>query len=119
MRSTEYVRLGLVKEKRRKFYALHELVAKAFIDNPENKPQVNHINCNKYDNRKVNLEWVTRKENWEHARDHGRVKGKILDSEQKLELRTLYGSGEYTYKQLASKYNISPASAHRYAKKIR
>lgn len=42
---------------------IHRLVAKAFIPNPENKPEVDHINTIRTDNRIDNLRWVTRQEN--------------------------------------------------------
>ncbi len=55
-------------------YSIHREVARLFVPNPQNKPQVNHLNGNKLDNRAVNLGWTTPKENLDHAVKNGLIK---------------------------------------------
>ena len=50
------------------------MVAEAFIPNPLNKPEINHLDSNPLNNNVNNLEWVTRKENILHARKYGNMK---------------------------------------------
>lgn len=58
---------------KQKAFSIHREVAKAFIPNPENKPCVNHIDCNKQNNNVSNLEWVTYAENTKHASQNGLI----------------------------------------------
>jgi len=52
---------------------VHRVVAQTFIDNPYNKPEVNHIDGNKLNNAIDNLEWMTAEENRQHAKDTGLI----------------------------------------------
>ncbi len=66
--SKGYLRVHLYNENGRKHFKVHRLVANAFIPNPFNLPQVNHIDGNKENNSITNLEWVTDRENKDAAK---------------------------------------------------
>ena len=65
-----YKIVGLKHGGKRKNFYIHRLVAAAFIDNPDNKNYVNHIDFNKANNNSCNLEWCTQKENIAFSRLH-------------------------------------------------
>ena len=70
-----YVRFSATKYKIQKTLRIHRLVAEAFIPNVENKPEVNHKNGIRNDNRVVNLEWSTDSDNKLHAYKNGLMIG--------------------------------------------
>lgn len=72
-----YEQVGLYVNGKCKYVKVHRLVAEAFVDNPDAKPEVNHKNGIRHDNRADNLEWVTKSENLRHSfRVLGRVHSK-------------------------------------------
>jgi len=83
-----YMFVFLSKNGKAKRMAIHRAVALAFIPNPENKPEVNHINEDKTDNRVENLEWATIKEN----RNYGtRIARGIANRNQTGEKNGMFG----------------------------
>jgi NUMOD4 motif/HNH endonuclease len=83
-----YLRIGLYKDRKVKFFFIHRLVAQHFISNPLDKKMVNHIDGNKLNNHFINLEWVTLSENVKHAYANNLVKN--IHSEKRIKmLKTL------------------------------
>jgi hypothetical protein len=119
-----YAVILLQKNGIEKHYLIHRLVALHFIPNPENKPEVNHKNGNKLDNRATELEWATRKENHQHALNTGlnyfRLKGlrgtespnAKLNDEIVRDIRLKFSSGKETVMNLAKKYGIDRSTIY-------
>jgi len=96
-----------------KFKKQHRLVAEAFIPNPENKPQVNHIDSDKTNNTIDNLEWVTASENTIHAYKNKLIKNnpyKGIDNNgskfTKEDIITIRNSND-TQRAIGKKYGVS------------
>lgn len=103
-----YFCVDLSKSKKQRCIKLvHRLVAETFIPNPENKPTVNHINCDKTDNRVENLEWCTHQENTTHAC----LNGLVFISDKARKARAKKYSKKVLCKETGKIYNsISEAS---------
>lgn len=106
----------LGSKKQSKMIVVHRAVAEMFIPNPENKPQVNHIDGNKSNNCVDNLEWVTPKENTCHAIMTGLTNNvgcnngqSKLTNEDVVYIREYYkpNSREFSYNALAKKFGVS------------
>ena len=100
-----YVWLGMGSRSCQIERPIHVMVAEAFIQNPENKPTVNHKNGIRDDNRAVNLEWVTQRENVLDGirRNPHRDTQKRLTDEQREAIR----KDTRTVKEIAEEYGFS------------
>ncbi len=123
--SLGYYRVQLVRNpKSKKCEFVHRLIALTFIQNPDNKPQVNHKDLNKLNNYPENLEWVTAKENIKHSCKNGRhVRGSRVTNaklnENKVEkIRKILAIGNASQTETAQKFGVSHTTINRILKKI-
>lgn len=105
-----YCKVTLQKNKYRKIFSVHRLVAETFIPNPKNYPCVNHIDSNRTNNNINNLEWCTYEENTQWALKNGRFDNMSKQNSIRLKNNPLNGyiyANEITKKKVAKydKYN--------------
>jgi len=77
-----YLQVGLHKNGKMKTFKVHRLVATAFLENQENKPEVNHIDEDKTNNSVENLEWVWHRDNCNHGTHNERVAKALTNGKQ-------------------------------------
>ena len=106
----------LKKNGKAKDYKVHRLVAQAFIPNPNNLPQINHIDGNPLNNNVNNLEWCTQKYNVNHAIDNELKINRIntIDRETMVDLLN-YGK---SYDEIAKILGITKVTVFNYIKKF-
>lgn len=93
-KSQRYAQVGLCEGGKLKKYLVHRLVALAFLPNPDNKPQVNHLDGNKLNNELSNLEWTTVSENIIHAIDTGlNPVNTLITAEDVIKIKTAAVNG--------------------------
>jgi hypothetical protein len=115
-----YIRVVVYKDKIPKEKSVHRLVAQEYLPNPENKPQVNHKNGIKCDNRVCNLEWVTASENKIHSLKLGLSKSGENHHKSKLtkEQALLIREDKRPNKEIVREYNMSLSNICRIKKGI-
>ena len=102
-----YMRVWLTcDDGKRRAFSVHRLIASYYLPNPEDKPDVNHIDGNKSNNSIENLEWVTKSENQLHSRRVLKNKGRARKQDRIDAIKFLYKNG-FTQEKIASAFEIS------------
>ncbi len=107
----------LIKDGIKKDYKVHQLVAKAFIENPNNYTIINHKDGNPLNNNANNLEWCTQAQNVKHAIDNELMIQRIntIDRETMVELL----NNGFNYDQIADMLDIAKGTVFNYIKKFK
>ena len=95
-----YLRIPIYRKGEKHIESIHRLVAKAFIPNPDNLPEVNHKDGDKWNNHIDNLEWCTKSQNKRHSidvlhRPHPMLGKKYEDSYTHIEVEQYSKDGKY------------------------
>jgi len=107
-----YMRVTFTVKNKRASFKLHRLVGFSFVDNPLYKPQINHKNGNKTDCRACNLEWVTARENLQHACDIGLNSCFKLSYAEKMLICKYYSEDKLKQNKIASMFEVTPPAIH-------
>ena len=110
IRGNGYPVVSLSKDNKTKSFYVHRLIAIAYIPNPDDLPEVNHIDSNRENYALSNLEWVSRSDNQLHAYAHGsatQAHRRKLSEEEYLEVFELFLKG-ISFAKIMESFPVSP-----------
>ena len=110
-----YLQVSLVGENGKQYsYKVHRLIAMTFIDNPNNLPEVNHIDFDRLDNFVNNLEWCNHYDNIKHSRDAGKYDCIYKQTRKAYVFTNVLNGKSFTiigFKQMMKQLHITPANS--------
>lgn len=110
--------VSLTYKKKKYTRKIHRLVAIAFIPNPYNLPEVNHIDGDKWNNEVHNLEWVSSARNTHHAQEIG-LRKQSLTKKEVVKICKMLSSGKYQISRISEKTGVSKSLIRRILRRER
>lgn len=104
-----YLKINLTRNKKKHKPYLHQLVAWVFVPNPENKPEIHHIDCDSLNNHWSNLQWVTRAEHRALSKQNGQIAHKLTPADV-VDIRNSYLPARES--ELANKYGVKDTTIY-------
>ena len=115
----KYYYVSIWKDNKKKLYTIHRLVAELYVPNPDNLPEIDHKDNNRFNNYYTNLEWVSKEENKKRAKESGIGGHKLTDDDVRY-IRQNYqkGSKEFSNRKLGKMFNIDATQISRIVRNL-
>ena len=115
----KYYYVTISKDNKKKLCSIHRLVAELYVPNPDNLPEIDHKDNNRFNNHYTNLEWVTGEENRDRARQSGISPHKLTDDDVRY-IRKNYKrySKDFNGTRLGEMFNIHQSQISRIVRNI-
>lgn len=115
----KYWTISIWKDGKKKMVSIHRLVGELYVPNPDNLPEIDHKDDNRFNNHYTNLEWVTGDENRNRARESGISGHKLTDDEIRY-IRKNYkrGSKDFGISKLGQMFNIHESQISRIVRNL-
>lgn len=111
------LRAVLSQSGKTKMFLIHRMVAVAFLPNPTNLPNINHLDFDRTNNLLSNLEWCTQAENLNHSARAGRM-SKRLTADQVVEIKVRLAAGGESHDAIGKRYGVSQAAITRISQEV-